>query len=244
MNDQSKNKLLYLIGFCVSLLVPFELKATPVINEVMANNESTAPDVDGDFSDWIEIYNPGNEDFNLEGLYLTDNTNNLTKWKFPASTIGSGKYLVIFASGKGEDIHEGGGQLHTNFELSSGGEYLGLIDSDGKTILSEIAPKFPKQDKDRSYGLGIWGEPTSTSLVAPNDMVNYFIPTDESIGSEWLNPGDIFDDSAWNRVKHPVGFETTAGTLERLVETSIADDMKGTNASGYFRFPFQFDIHN
>ncbi|MBT7981582.1 MAG: hypothetical protein HN584_03365, partial [Akkermansiaceae bacterium] len=54
MTDQSKNKLLYLIGFFASLLVPFELNATPVINEVMANNESTAPDVDGDFSDWIE----------------------------------------------------------------------------------------------------------------------------------------------------------------------------------------------
>jgi hypothetical protein len=244
MTDQSKNKLLYLIGFFASLLVPFELNATPVINEVMANNESTAPDVDGDFSDWIEIYNPGNADFNLEGLYLTDNPDNLTKWEFPASTIGAGKHLVIFASGKGEDIHEGGGQLHTNFELSSGGEYLGLIDSDGKTVLSEIAPKFPKQDKDRSYGLGIWGEPTSTSLVTPNDMVNYFIPTDGSLGNEWLNSGDIFDDSAWKRVKHPVGFETSAGTLDRLIETSIADDMKGTNASGYFRFPFQFDSSN
>jgi len=244
MTAQPKNKLLYLLVLSISLLLPCASNATPVINEVMANNKSIKADVDGDFSDWIEIHNPQNDDFNLEGLYLTDNADNLTKWQFPSVIIGAGQHIIVFASGKGEDIHEGDSQLHTNFELSSDGEYLGLIDSDGKTILSEIAPKFPKQDEDRSFGLGIWGEPTSTSMVGPNAMVNYFIPTDESLGNAWLNSGDSFDDSAWTQVKHPVGFETTAGTLERLVQTSIADDMRGTNASGYFRFPFQFDSSN
>ncbi len=244
MTAQLKNMLLGLLTLALCLTLPKSLKADPVISEIMANNESILADIDGDFSDWIEIHNPGNANFNLEGLYLTDNADNLTKWKFPASTIRAGKYLIVFASGKGEDIHEGGEQLHTNFELSSGGEYLGLIDSDGKTILSEIAPKFQKQDKDRSFGLGIWGEPTSASLVSPNAMTRYWIPTNESLGTSWLESGDSFNDSEWTEVKHPVGFETTAGTLERLVETSIADDMKGTNASGYFRFPFQFDSSN
>ncbi|MDC0201122.1 lamin tail domain-containing protein [Verrucomicrobia bacterium] len=244
MSAHFKSKFLGTVILVANLIITIQLNAAPVISEIMANNESILADIDGDFSDWIEIHNPGNADFNLEGLFLTDNADNLTKWKFPASTIGAGKYLIVFASGKGEDIHEGDGQLHTNFELSSGGEYLGLIDSDGKTIISEIAPKFQKQDKDRSFGLGIWGESSSTAIVGPNAMVKYFIPEDASLANQWLEPGDIFDDSEWMEVKHPVGFETSSGTLERLVETSIAADMKGTNASGYFRFPFQFDSIN
>ena len=238
------NKFLRLLIFSVASLLPCTLFSSPLINEIMANNESVLSDTDGDFSDWIEIYNPDREDFNLEGLYLTDNSENLTKWKFPAVTIGAGQHLIVFASGKGDDIHEGGSELHTNFELSSGGEYLGLVSSDGKTIISEISPKFEKQENDESYGLGIWGEPSSVSLVQSNAMVRYFIPTDESLGDTWQYPGDQFDDSQWSEVKHPVGFETISGTLERHVETSIADDMRGTNSSGYFRFPFQFESAN
>ena len=244
MMTHYKNKFLATLIFAKSLTLSASLMAVPVISEFMANNESVLADTDGDFSDWIEIYNPDNTDYNLQGLYLTDSADNLTKWQFPEVSIGAGKYLIVFASGKGEDIHEGGAQLHTNFELSSGGEYLGLISSDGQTVLSEIAPKYAKQDKDRSYGLGIWGEATSTSIVRPNAMVRYFIPTDATLGSSWLEPADSFNDNQWKEVKHPVGFETTGGTLERLVTTSIADDMRGTNASGYFRFPFTFDSAN
>ena len=57
--------------------------AVPRINEVMSNNELIVADMDGDFSDWVEIYNPDEEDINLEGYFLTDNFNNLTKWTFP-----------------------------------------------------------------------------------------------------------------------------------------------------------------
>ena len=184
MSAHFKSKFLGTVILVANLIITIQLNAAPVISEIMANNESILADIDGDFSDWIEIHNPGNADFNLEGLFITDNADNLTKWKFPATTIGAGKYLIVFASGKGEDIHEGDGQLHTNFELSSGGEYLGLIDSDGKTIISEIAPKFQKQDKDRSFGLGIWGESSSTAIVGPNAMVKYFIPEDASLGNQ------------------------------------------------------------
>ncbi|MEE2967488.1 MAG: lamin tail domain-containing protein, partial [Verrucomicrobiota bacterium] len=154
MTAHLTNKFFRLLILSVASLLPCTLFSSPLINEIMANNETILSDSDGDFSDWIEIYNPDREDFNLEGLYLTDNSDNLTKWKFPAVTIGAGQHLIVFASGKGDDIHEGGSELHTNFELSSGGEYLGLVSSDGKTIISEISPKFEKQENDESYGLG------------------------------------------------------------------------------------------
>ena len=74
--------------------------ALPRINEIMSNNDSTLSDSDGDFSDWIELHNPDEEDINLEGYYLTDNSNNLTKWQFPKVILKSGEYLIVFASGK------------------------------------------------------------------------------------------------------------------------------------------------
>ncbi|HEY4760675.1 MAG TPA: lamin tail domain-containing protein, partial [Thermoguttaceae bacterium] len=55
-----------------------------LISEFMADNTSTLPDGDGDFSDWIEIYNPNSTAVNLDGWHLTDNAGNLDKWPFPA----------------------------------------------------------------------------------------------------------------------------------------------------------------
>ena len=47
-----------------------------VINEIMASNDFTAVDEFGEFDDWIEIYNKGNESINLSGYYLSDDLNN------------------------------------------------------------------------------------------------------------------------------------------------------------------------
>ncbi|MEC8905676.1 MAG: lamin tail domain-containing protein, partial [Verrucomicrobiota bacterium] len=44
-----------------------------VINEVMSNNETTVADGDGDFPDWIELYNAGDTAAELTGYHLSDN---------------------------------------------------------------------------------------------------------------------------------------------------------------------------
>lgn len=43
-----------------------------MISELMALNHSTIMDADGDYPDWIEIYNPKSEAQSLEGWFLTD----------------------------------------------------------------------------------------------------------------------------------------------------------------------------
>ena len=74
--------------------------ADPVITEFMASNTKTLADVDGDFSDWVEIYNPDATAVNLAGWYLTDNASKKTKWQFPAVTLSPGAHTAI-VSGKG-----------------------------------------------------------------------------------------------------------------------------------------------
>ena len=128
------------------------LHGSPVITEFMAVNNSTLDDVDGDSTDWIELYNPADEAVDLDGWYLTDDANVLTKWQFPAVHLDARRYLVVFASDK--DRRDPAAQRHTNFKLGGGGEYLALVEPDGVTAAHAYAPEYPEQLADVSYGLG------------------------------------------------------------------------------------------
>ncbi len=70
------------------------------INELVSSNNSTLADEDGDYEDWIEIYNGGGTAVNLNGYGLTDNPGNPFKWVFPAETIQPGQFLIVWASDK------------------------------------------------------------------------------------------------------------------------------------------------
>ena len=123
----------------------------PVISEFQAINNHTISDAEGDYSDWIEIYNPGAA-INLYGWFLTDDPDNLEKWSFPTNTIlPSGETLMIFASSK--DKIFANNECHANFKLSGSGEYLALIKSDGNTVVHEYYPKYPAQTPDTAYGI-------------------------------------------------------------------------------------------
>ena len=83
----------------------------------------------------------------LAGWHLSDDILDPTRWIFPqGSTIAAGGFLIVYASG--DDTID----LHTNFKLQDGGEYLALVRPDG-TVQQEFAPTYPKQYTDISYGL-------------------------------------------------------------------------------------------
>jgi hypothetical protein len=119
------------------------------INEFMALNQSTLADEDGEYSDWIEIYNPTDQPVNLAGWALTDDKNLPGKWIFPDVTLENNSYLLVFASDKNRNIP--GNQLHTNFKLSGDGEYFALINPQGIAV-TEFDPFFPVQQTDISFG--------------------------------------------------------------------------------------------
>ena len=150
----------FLRGCTLALLLASAaaLRAEPVVSEFMAANSVTLPDQDGAFSDWIELHNPDSTPADLTGWYLTDSASNKTKWQFPAVSIPPGGYVVVFASNK--DRRVPGSELHTNFALSAGGEYLALVKADGTTVASEFSPSFPAQADDVAYGLIAKGDGT------------------------------------------------------------------------------------
>jgi autotransporter-associated beta strand protein len=113
-----------------------------------ADVDSDAPDSE---SDWIELYNAGASAVNLTGWSLTDNDGQPRKWYFPAgSAIPAGGYLIVMATGFDVGPANGATYLHTNFRLSSDGEYVGLIDATG-AVADEIAPSLPEQSHFHAY---------------------------------------------------------------------------------------------
>ncbi|MCA9435555.1 MAG: lamin tail domain-containing protein, partial [Candidatus Omnitrophica bacterium] len=104
MNIRLKDSPLALLSISVALAVscryPDAQASTPVINEIMASNSATLADEDGDYPDWVEIYNPGPGSIDLDGWFMTDSQVDLVKWRFPAETIAADSYLVVFTSDK------------------------------------------------------------------------------------------------------------------------------------------------
>ncbi|MCF8247059.1 MAG: CotH kinase family protein [Saprospiraceae bacterium] len=116
-----------------------------VINEFMASNEATIADQDGEFDDWIELYNNSSSTINLEGYSLSDDANELMKWAFPAgsSIVGNG-YLIVWA-----DNDEDQAGLHATFKLAAAAESIFLVNLAG-SIVDEVS--YVDQTTDVSYG--------------------------------------------------------------------------------------------
>ncbi|MGB0952645.1 MAG: CotH kinase family protein [Planctomycetota bacterium] len=146
-----------------------EAAQNPLVSEFMASNQGALLDEDGDSSDWIEIHNPGPGALDLGGYCLSDDPNDLARWSFPSPTmLAAGDSLVVFASDKDRAVS--GQELHTDFKLSAGGEYLALTMPDGVTVAHDYAPAFPQQYEDTSYGLRF--------QFGPSNQESYFtLPT-------------------------------------------------------------------
>lgn len=98
-----------------------------VINEIMPSNKTVATDEEGDYGDWIELYNNSDRPAFLDGYYLTDEDIRLDRWAFPAGTsIPARGTLIVWADDK-EELTTG---LHTNFKLGASGEHLYLVSPD------------------------------------------------------------------------------------------------------------------
>ncbi|HEU0010007.1 MAG TPA: lamin tail domain-containing protein [Verrucomicrobiae bacterium] len=123
-----------------------------LINEAVASNQSGLLDEDGEQQDWIEIFNSGTTPVNLADWSLSDDAENPGLWTFPARTIAPGQYLVVFASGKDRKPASGPNRMHTNFQLSQTGEFLGLYTADSPRALVSAFSPFPEQRNDTSYG--------------------------------------------------------------------------------------------
>ncbi len=183
-------------------VVQVEFAVDPVvrINELLAQNTSGQQDENGQYEDWIELFNTGSEPFDLSGGWLSDDGGNVFKWQFPENTvIAPQEYLIIWAD---EDQDEG--PLHTSFKLSASGEDLWLTTSTG-LVLDQVT--FGAQTANMAYaripnGTGpfVHQAPTfaanneiTTGLAEAerNGLLAYPNPASSSVTIRTLEPTDV-----------------------------------------------------
>ncbi len=117
------------------------------INEFMSRNRSVLYDRDGDYGDWVELYNFSDNPIDLSGYFLTDSKDDVHKWQFPdGTTIQKGGYLIVFCSGK-ENVQ---GELHASFKLGESDSFLGLYTNNG-SFCSGVTYSATEQDQSVAY---------------------------------------------------------------------------------------------
>ena len=146
--------LISIISVCINLeknyVTDIELvdkDKSLVINEVLADNNGGLSDEDGEYTDWIEIYNYGEEEINLKGYGITTDLEEPFYWTFPDINISPKSFIIVRASGK--DRKDNLKFLHTNFKINKKGENIYLTHISGEIIDSL---EVPESDENISFG--------------------------------------------------------------------------------------------
>ncbi len=164
-----------------------------IINEFMASNSNTIQDEGGAFPDWVEIYNITDSPISLDGYFLTDDLTEQNKWAFPDTTIPGKGFLLIWT-----DDDEEEGPLHASFNLSKGGEEIGLYKQEGQNLVAVNTLVYSEQTTDVSYGRETDGSSTFIFINNPTPGTsngtsvsneNYLeIPIHISLSQNYPNP--------------------------------------------------------
>ena len=165
------------------------------INEVAASNGSAFQDEDGEYVDWIELYNDSEESISLKGFGLSDQKEVPKRWEFPDIVMEPKSYLIVCASGK--DRSEADSELHTNFKISSTGESIYLSDANGK-LISGI--KIEEVDFDKSYGrVSEMSEYAALATPTPGEenVAEIIAPVKETGEIDFSHPAGYYHDTVF-----------------------------------------------
>ncbi len=198
----------------------FQANGDLVINECMASNESIAQDSEGEYEDWIELYNNGDEAIDLSGYFLSDDKSNLAKWFFPeGAEIAPQSYLIIWADG---EVEQAG--LHCSFSLNTNGETIYLSDNAGQLV---DQMEFPALAVDDSYGRFPNGNGSFQDLFPSFDGENTLVSNLKDFNDQ-INMMTIFPSPAKTDLtvefdskriaNYTLEFINTAGKLAKAID--------------------------
>jgi len=116
-----------------------------VISEAMSANATAVPDENGEFYDWLEIYNGTGEDLDMDGVMLTNRNDRITFY-FPSYLLKAGERVIVYASDSYQ--LDPTRPFHGKFKLSSAGSHVYMYDPDMYLIDEMI---IPTMTADNSY---------------------------------------------------------------------------------------------
>ncbi len=167
-------RFLYVICFIlISSLVLFcsnkRANSGVFISEFMASNKAFMMDEFEVYSDWIELSNPSKDTVDLTGYYLSDDSNNLTKYRIEGLSINPLKQVTLWASGK--DSITG----HVNFKLKKERGEILLTDPSGGEVISKVS--YNTQVKNYSSTLvdSDWFLSASPSFGKENEKRGHYL---------------------------------------------------------------------
>lgn len=197
-----------------------------VIGEFAAENDGHLLDVDGESTDWLELYNNGAAAVRLGGWFLSDDAQEPFRWPLPDLALEPGARRVIFASGK--DRRDPAAELHANFALSNNaGGYLALRKPDGS--YATVFAGYPEQHADISFGEGTLVD--GQDLVVATTAGKWLVPTTAALATTWTAPG--FNDAGWMAATSRLGYQVNSpGTGLPIVYWTFDDTPANTVASG------------
>jgi spore coat protein H len=147
---------------CTANSISIRLLGDLVINEFMADNDNTIADNNGDYNDWIELYNNSSDSIFLGDYYLSDNGSTPFEWQLPAEYLDAGDFIIFWASSDTT-----AGIYHTNFGLSKGGEEIILAKNTNGQVDTADLITFGAQTSDISFGRSYDASPTWISFSVP-----------------------------------------------------------------------------
>lgn len=117
------------------------------ISEVMPSNRSAVTDENGEYPDWVEIWNSADHEMNLQGIGLSDRSDSI-RFLFPDMVLPADGRVLVFCSNSNQT--NPGMPFHAKFKLSSVGETVYLYDPNAYLIDS---CKYPILGTDESWAL-------------------------------------------------------------------------------------------
>lgn len=161
--------LLSLAGVCILagiLCYSAEAANHIVINEICSNNFAVAIDENGNYADYVELYNPAKVPVSLTGFSLSDDENNRSRCSLDTVLIPAGGYYTIWVDGS-----DGSSVGHAEFKLSKNGESIYLSNKQGRIIDKVEVPALSyntvyAREKD---GMEIWVYQTPSQGSTNND---------------------------------------------------------------------------
>ncbi|ESU24171.1 hypothetical protein FEDK69T_06070 [Flavobacterium enshiense DK69] len=190
--------------FALLLFTNIAFSQSVTINEVLASNTSINQDEDGNYEDWVEIYNYGSTAVNLNGYGLSDDAALRHKWSFPAVTLNPGQYLLVWCSDKNKT--NPANALHTNFKIGADGETLYLTNQSTTTLSTFPTVSLPD---NISYG------------KSPNGTGSYFYFSTPT-------PGQPNSTTAYSGILPELMFDKAGGFYPSNINLAITNTVPGT----------------
>lgn len=143
---EKRKKICYLASFSVLLMIGVaamgyheNAKRQIVINEVCSNNFSIISDHNGDYTDYIELYNPTNTSVSLKGWYVTEGADYDERNSLGDVWLEPHGHLVLYANGEGKD-----GSWNTLYiRIDRMGEEIVLLDDTKAQVDRVQVPALP-----------------------------------------------------------------------------------------------------